>query len=214
MKILKSLTALALAASLGASNVWAQATPNFDFFGYVIQFPTNPNDPYKFVSYLTNNGVVATPIPLTWGAGVEHTLVIEALLDNIAISGPVTTHNMKDTTVRIYTDNGPAVPYDFTAPVPTGFEEGDLILSGVINGFFRRSVFSTITYYGSVDWTGGSRLAELGTNTTNYAIGGGGSTSATLPTGYHSVWDGKIDQPPVAVQDETWGGIKSLFNGR
>lgn len=213
MKILKSLTALALAATLGVSNAWAQATPNFDFFGYVETFPTNPNDPYKFVSYLTNNGVVPTPIPMTWGANIEHTLVIEGELDNIAISGPVTTHHFKNVTVRIYTDNGPAVPYSFTFP-STGFQNGNLILSGVINGFFRRLVFSTITYFGGIDWTGGSRLAELGVNTLNYAIGGGGSTNATLPTGYHSVWDGKIDQPPVAVEDKTWSGVKRLFDGR
>jgi hypothetical protein len=214
MKILKSLTALALAASLGATGAWAQATPNFDFFGYVIQFPANPNDAFKFVSYIDNNGVVPTPIPLTWGAGVEHTLVIEAQLDNVSVAGPVITHNFKNATIRIYTDNGPAVPYAFTAPIPTGFENGDLILSGTIAGFFRRHVFSTLTYFGGIDWTGGSRLGELGANVFNYAIGGGGNDNATIPTGYDSVWDGKIDQPPVAVEETNWGAVKQLFKVR
>ncbi len=69
------------------------------------------------------------------------------------------------------------------------------------------------SYAGSVDWTGGSRLAELGANTTSYGIGGTGNTnSGTIPNGYEDVWEGKIDQPVVAVEERTWSGVKAIFS--
>jgi hypothetical protein len=212
MKVLKALTALALAASLGASGAWAQATPNFDYFGYVKTFPVQVGGAYKYVGYLDNNGVIPTPIPMVWGAGVQHTIVIEAELASHTVSGPVITDNFMNATVRIYTDNGPVTAYAFTSPNPTGFDDQDLILSGTIDGFFRRKVFTTYTYYGSVDWTGGSRLGEIGANTQDWGLGGGGSSqSSTVPSGYDHVYDGLIQQPVVAVEDKAWGGVKQLY---
>lgn len=215
MKVLKALTALALAASLGASGAWAQTPPNFDYFGYVKTWPTIVGGAYKYVGYLTNNGVIPTPIPMAWGPTVQHTIVIEAVLQSHTVSGVVITDNFEQATVRIYTDNGPVTPYAFTTPNPTGFEDQTLILSGTIAGFFRRQAFTTYTYFGSVDWTGGTRLGELGVNATSWGLGGGGSTNAgSVPTGYDHVYDGKVEQPVVAVEEKTWGGVKDLYQGQ
>jgi hypothetical protein len=214
MKVLKAVTALALAASLGASGGWAQTPPNFDYLGYMKTWPTTVGGAYLYVGYLTNNGVIPTPIPMVWGAGVQHTIVIEALLQS-HVAGPVTTDNFEQATIRIYTDVGPVTPYAFTTPNPTGFDDQDLILSGTIDGFFRRIVMSSYTYFGSVDWTGGSRLGELGVNTQDWGLGGGGSTqSGSVPSGYNHVYDGLVQQPVVSVEDKTWGTIKDLYKGQ
>ena len=159
------------------------------------------------VGLMNNNGVVPTPIPFTW-VGEEHTVVIEATYDQKT----GLTESFTGGTVKIYTDVGPATAGDYANQAT--FSDFTLVLSGVITDFIRVVFGSSSTFGGEVEWTGGSRLAELGANTTNFGMGGSGSTlSSNIPAGYELCWDGKIDEPePVAVNKATWGQVKSLFN--
>jgi hypothetical protein len=202
-----TLASVILATLLGSSIAMAQDPPNFDFYGCMQSIPTSNGQPFKMVGFLTNNGVVPTPIPFNW-VGEEHTVVIEATFD----SQSGITQSFTGATVKIFTDVGPVTAADYANQAT--FSDFDLVLSGVINNF-QRLVFtpSISSYSGQVDWTGGSRLGELGANTTGYGIGGGGNTnSGNIPSGYVDCWDGKIDQPVVAVEEETWGGVKELYN--
>jgi hypothetical protein len=203
-----TLASVILATLLGSSIAQAQDDPAvFDFRGCMQSIPTSNGQPFKMVGFLTNNGVIPTPIPFTW-TGQEHTIVIEATFDHqVSI-----TQYFTNATVKIYTDVGPATPGDYANQAT--FSDFDLVLSGVINNFQRLDFpGSQSSYAGGVDWTGGSRLGELGVNTTGYGIGGTGNTSSgDIPSGYADCWNGKIDQPVVAVEENTWGGVKELYN--
>jgi len=122
------------------------------------------------------------------------------------------TENYSNATVKIYNDVGPVTAGAYATQGT--FSDFTLVLSGVINTFQRFNFpGAQSSYAGSVDWTGGTRLGELGANTTSYGIGGAGNTnSGNIPSGYEDCWDGKIDQPIVAVDEETWSGVKSMFN--
>ena len=166
MKILQTTMASVILAMLLGSSIAVADPANFDFYGCMQSIPTTSGGSYKMVGFLTNNGVVPTPIPFNW-VGEEHTVVIEATLNNI--SG--FTENYSGATVKIS------------------------------------------SYAGSVDWTGGTRLGEMGANTTGYGIGGSGNTgSGNIPSGYVDCWDGKIDQPIIAVDEASWGQVKRLFH--
>ena len=209
MKILQTTVAsVILATLLGSSIVRAADPANFDFLGCMQSIPTSNGGAFKMVGFLTNNGEVPTPIPFNW-VGEEHTIVIEATYDNFV--APF-TENYTNATVKIYTDVGPATAGDYANQAT--FSDFTLVLSGVINNFKRIAFTASISSYsGQVDWTGGTRLAELGANTTSYGIGGAGNTnSGAIPNGYVDCWDGKIDQPVVAVEEQSWGQVKSLFN--
>ena len=173
MKILQTTVAsVVLATLLGSSIVRAEDPVNFDFYGCMQSIPTSNGGAFKMVGFLTNNGVVPTPIPFVW-AGEEHTIVIEATL--ASISGFTETYS--NATVKIYTDVGPATAGDYANQAT--FSDFTLVLSGVINSFLRINFpGSQSTYSGDVDWTGGSRLGELGANTTSYGMGGAGNTNS------------------------------------
>jgi hypothetical protein len=208
MKILQTTMASVILATLLGSSIAVADPANFDFYGCMQSIPNSNGGAFKMVGFLTNNGVVPTPIPFNW-LGEEHTVVIEATYDNLT---PPVTENYTGATVKIYTDVGPATAGDYANQAT--FSDFTLVLSGVINGF-KRIDFpgNSSSYAGQVDWTGGTRLAELGANTTGFGIGGTGNTgSGNIPAGYADCWDGKIDQPVVAVGQETWGNVKLLFN--
>lgn len=199
-----TLASVILATLLGSSIAWAQG-PNFDFYGCMESIPTTNGGAFKMVGFLTNNGVVPTPIPFTW-VGEEHTVVIEATF----VSKSSFTETYANATVSIYTDVGPTTAGDYADQ--STFDDGTLVLSGVINNFQRIDFGTLSSYAGQVDWTGGPRLGELGANTTGYGIGGGGNTgSGNIPSGYEDCWDGKIDQPTVAVNQVPWSNVKKIF---
>lgn len=207
MKILQTTMASVILATLLGSSIAVADPANFDFYGCMQSIPTTSGGSFKMVGFLTNNGVVPTPIPFNW-VGEEHTVVIEATLNNIAGF----TENYTGATVKIYTDVGPATPGDYANQAT--FSDGTMVLMGVINNFVRINFpGNSSSYAGSVDWTGGTRVGELGANTTGYGIGGSGNTgSGNIPSGYEDCWDGKIDQPIIAVDEASWGQVKRLFN--
>lgn len=207
----KTLVVAVLAAILGTASVQAQDPPNFDFFGHA-QVPATVGGALNTYTTLTNNGVVPTPIPMDF-TGEEHTLVIQGTLSAINHIGPIVQHEYSSVTVKIYTDVGPLTQADFANQ--NTFEDATLILSGVVDGTLLRTKFpgTTGSLIGSVDWIGGTRLAELGTNVTGWPIGGALNTGlGNIPQDYDEAWDGKSDEPEaVAVNESTWGAIKNLF---
>jgi hypothetical protein len=207
MKNLQTKLAVVILATLLSSSIAVADPANFDFFGCMPSIPTSNGEAFTMVGFLTNNGVVPTPIPFTW-VGEEHTVVISATFDSK--SGFFESYT--NATVHIYTDVGPATAGNYANQA--SFSDGTLVLSGVINNFQRIDFpGASSAYSGSVDWTGGTRLGELGANTTGYGIGGSGNTSqGGIPAGYADCWDGKIDQPVVAVDSATWHQVKTLFH--
>ncbi len=64
MKILQTTVAsVVLATLLGSSIAQAKEPANFDFYGCIPSIPTANGGTLKMVGFLTNNGVVHTPIP-------------------------------------------------------------------------------------------------------------------------------------------------------
>lgn len=202
----------AFAASLAAVTVLVGAPvlavdpPNFDFNGYAI-VPTVPGGALTVRTLLTNNGVVPTPIALDF-VNNQYTLVVTGTLASVIGS----FQYYSPATVEIWEDpiaGGTAADYGS----PGTFTDGTLILSGAFDGNLTRITFNANlgNFSGLVDFTGGTRLGDLG-NPQDWPFGGGWSrTVTTIPAGYHEMWDGKIDLATVAVEDRTWEGMKELY---
>jgi hypothetical protein len=81
--------------------------------------------------------------------------------------------------------------------------------------------FATLFFGGStgsisatINWTGGSRLADLqGLGIQNdWHWNGWFHMTAPVPPGYFRLYGGKLERElPVAVEATTWGAIKSLL---
>ena len=205
MKLKVLATSVALAATVVGSAAQADP-PNFDFFGHSI-VPTSVGGILTLRSVLTNNGVVPTPIVLDF-TNNQYTVVVTGTLASIAGSKQF----YSPATVSIYEDaigGGTAANY----ATPTTFTDGTLILGGPFDGNLERQTFSPSlgSFIGTVDFSSGSRLGDL-TTPDDWPFWGGWSRSGMLQPGYHEKWDGEIEFNPVAVEDRTWGSVKSLFN--
>jgi len=204
MKVLAATMALAVLISAPATR--AADPPNFDFNGYAI-VPTTVGGILTMRSVLTNNGVVPTPIGLDF-VNNQYTLVV---IGTLASTAGISQY-YSPATIEIWEDakaGGTAADY----ANPATFTDGTLILSGAFDGNLIRTAFpnGTGSFVGKVDFGGGSRLGDLATSQ-DWPFGGGWSRNVTtIPAGYHEQWDGKIDLAPVAVEDETWGGVKEIF---
>jgi hypothetical protein len=197
----------ALSALVVATAALAVDPANFDFFGNVPTVPSSHGHALTMYSVINNNGAVPTPLPLDF-VGSEHTLVIEATLDHRA---GVSQFYMP-ATVRIYSDAGPATAHDYAHPAT--FQDGTLILSGTFTSSLVRDQYTQTvgSFAGHIDWTGGTRLGELGGNTAGWTLHGGLSRLACpLPSGFVECWDGAIAQSTVATESQTWGNLKALF---
>ena len=206
---MKTLTRIAagLPALLFAAAALASDPANFDFFGNVPAVPSSHGHGLTMYAVITNNGAVPTPIPLDLD-GAEHTLVIEATLDH----GAGVSQFYAPATVRIYSDNGPATAHNYANP--STFQDGTLILSGTFSGSLVRDQYTQTvgSFAGRIDWTGGTRLGELGESTTGWTVNGGLSRAACpLPSGFVECWDGAVTQTTVAVEPRTWGSLKALY---
>lgn len=197
---------MALAAVLTTSSVHAVDPPNFDFYGFA-SVPTIVGGTLTLRSVLTNNGVVPTPILLDFAIN-QYTLVVTGTATSIG--AVVSTYN--PATIQMYQDpigGGTAADY----LVPGTFTDGTLILSGSFDGNLIRNRFTATlgNFVGKVDFSGGTRLGDLATPQDWPFAGGWSRSVANIPAGYHENWDGKIDLAAVAVDDNTWGGVKGLF---
>jgi hypothetical protein len=204
LRVLATTMALAVLAAIPAAV--AADPPNFDFNGYAI-VPTTVGGAFTLRSVLTNNGVVPTPIALDF-ANNQYTLVVTGTL---ASSAGIHKY-FSPATIEIWEDaigGGTAASY----ATPGTFTDGTLILSGTFDGNLDRSGFiSTLgSFLGKIDFSGGSRLGDLATPQ-DWPFGGGWSRSVSgIPSGYDENWDGKIDLAPVAVEENSWGGVKKSY---
>ena len=201
MKVLAAVIALvALGMAPGAQ---AADPANFDFNGYAI-VPTTIGGTLTMRSVLTNNGVVPTPIPLDF-VNYQHTLVVVGTLASTA--GIVQYYN--PATIEIWSDpkvGGTAAAY----AVPATFTDGTLILAGVFGGNLQRGTL-VHNFVGSVNFASGSRLGDLLTPNSWPLAGSWNRVVSGIPSGYHEMWDGKIDPAPVAVEPQKWGALKGLY---
>ena len=206
MRIKAFAAVLAAATVLVGAPVMAVDPPNFDFNGYAI-VPTTIGGTLTMRSVLTNNGVVPTPIALDF-ANNQYTLVITATL----VSAAGIAQYYSPANIEMWEDPiGGGTPANYANPGT--LTDGTLILSGVFDGNLTRNMFtpSLGNFVGLVDFTGGTRLGDLGMPQ-DWPLGGGISRSISgIPAGYDENWDGKIDLATVGVEDSTWDGVKGLY---
>ncbi|MFQ5601066.1 MAG: hypothetical protein ACE5G2_11005, partial [Candidatus Krumholzibacteriia bacterium] len=118
----------------------------------------------------------------------------------------------------------PSKDHDFgisppNATVPSTFTNGSLFLGGVFNSFVL--FFDTNTgsgaYEGSIAFTSGSGLTTVqGIQGDGFTFGGVLDSTASggaVPQGYDLQVDGVIEVVvEVAVEETTWGKVKSLYH--
>ncbi len=185
----------------------AQVSPRFDFLGFVPAVPVIAGEPIELLAVVQHNDNVRTPIPVAF-MNTELTLVVRArLASNVGLAQAYST-----ATVEIYADVGPVSHADYAKRAT--FHDGELLLSGVFEGPFRREPPAAHAgrFLGSVTWTGGTRLHELGRNTSYWSFGGAVSTTnVSLPSGFSESWEGLIGQMVVADDARTWSAVKALY---
>lgn len=197
---------LTLALLLMVVPAFAQADQIFGFHGQAVV-------PDQIGGTLTMNGVVydppvpfTTPLPLDF-ANFQYTLVIsdaELTIDGIP-------DQYTGTVVAIYEDD--LTPADYADP--STFADGTAILIGSMPVLNHRLGFLnplTGTFYGQVDWTGGSRLDDLAPeDQAGWFLDGSLSRNADdVEPGYTEAWNGKIDPPRFIVgsQLRTWSSVR------
>jgi len=207
------LRVLAAVLSLGAlmlsSSAQAADPPIFDFNGYATGVSDVISSTLTMRSILTNNGVIPTPIPMDF-MNNQFTLVIS----NATLASIMgVARNYTGATIAIYEDpisGGTAANY----ASPSTFTDGTAILTGVFNGTLVRNRFTATlgNFVGAVNFTGGTRLAEISNRTNGWPCAGGWSrTISGIPAGYDENWDGKLDLAPVGIEEKTWQGVKQLY---
>ncbi|RKZ12370.1 hypothetical protein DRQ32_03875 [bacterium] len=202
----KSLLILALAGMVAIAGP-AAAQQWFDFNGQAL-VPSVINDDLSAFLLVNNDGVIATPIPLDFD-NFEYTLVVEGLnLD--ADGGSGVGQSYSGGTITLYEDDQTAA--DFTS-TPT-FTDGTAILSGTFQSLNRRMLTSTLgNATGAVDWTGGTRLAEIAPEDQTdwtFVVSISNRSTVTEP-GYDENWNGKVEpvEPVVPNEDSSMSELKS-----
>jgi hypothetical protein len=205
MRMILTAATIGLAALAFGSSALAVDPPNFDFYGYT-NVSTTLGGSLTLRSVLTNNGVVPTPIPLTF-ATHQYTLVVTGTCTFTS-----TPYQLYSATIQLWEDPvSGGTPANYADPA--SFTNGTLILSGAFDGTLRRNRFTSTlgSFIGKIDFSGGSRLGDLGTPQ-DWPFGGAWNrTVSGIPSGYHENWDGKIDLSPVSVEPRTWDGVKQLY---
>jgi len=116
--------------------------------------------------------------------------------------------------------NSSFAPFPENAIVPSTFQDGTLLLSGVFTSFYTQTnnftAFQTGNMEGNVSWTGGSRLSSMngGNGQPCPGLFTGGLTWRTdvLIPGYVFRHDGKIDiNCPTPAAPSTWGKLKAQY---
>jgi hypothetical protein len=116
--------------------------------------------------------------------------------------------------------NSSFAPFPENAIVPSTYQDGTLLLSGVFTSFYVQTnnftAFQTGNMEGNILWTGGSLLSTLngGNGQPCPGLFTGGITWNTnvLIPGYVFRHDGKIDlNCPVPAAPSTWGKLKAQY---
>jgi hypothetical protein len=174
------------------------------------------------LSQVHDNAPIPLPGILDWST--EYTLRIHGLFLVDPPTNPVKTY--VGGTIELWSQAPPNAPWTPTTPiaqipafnggqVPATFIDGQQLLVGSFTQFatlFFGGQTGTVT--STINWTGGSRLADLqalGIDS-NWHWNGFFNNSAPVPTGYRKLYGGKLEREvPVSVEPATWGKIKNLL---
>jgi len=200
---MKKVLLLALTIVLVSSQP-AAAQQLFDFVGYAL-VPTTVGDDLAMYGVLTE--YADTPLPLDYD-NFEYTVVITGL--TLDTDGAQQLYS--GGAIAIYEDAGTAADYNNQAT----FVDGTAILSGVLQNLTRSITFPLSgmgNANGTVDWTGGSQIAEIAPSDQigwNFVTGISG---LTVEPGYDEQWDGKVEPqtPIVASEVQSMAAVKALY---
>ena len=160
----------------------------------------------------------------------EYTFVFRGLIAQPTVTqGPPAftfwTTNYSGGIIELYEGsprNSVFTPNPENADVPSTFQDGTLLLSGVFTSFYVQTnnftAAKTGNMEGNINWTGGSLLSVLngGNGEPCPGLFTGGITWSTEPgvgiPGYTFRHDGKIDlNCPVPAAPSTWGKLKAQY---
>ena len=203
-----SVVAIAVMAPLA----YGQPESFFDWYGYLQLTGADNTVGTTGVCLALFDVVQPDPIFPVDTATNEYTVV----LDNMVISAAVNMGSgnyrtmLSGTQVRIFED-----PLKNAAwAAPGTFVDGTLLLIGGPYTITRFKYSNgTGSFAGDFAWTGGTRFGDLpGCQENGWRTFGGLSNRVTLPPGFIEAWDGQFFcNLPVAVNQGTWGSIKSLY---
>jgi len=158
----------------------------------------------------------------------EYTFIFRGLIAQpTVITGPPAftfyTTNYTGGIIELYAGsprNSSFAPNPENAIVPSTFQDGTLLLSGVFTSFYTQTnnftQFKTGNMEGNITWNGGSLLPLLnggnGEPCPGLFTGGISWNPAVLIEGYVFRHDGKIDlNCPVSASPSTWGKLKAQY---
>lgn len=224
--------ALALAASLAAPTAYALG-PIIDwdpaFFYDPASTPTfsAPGNELKIVGTISQFDGPLVGLNANM-PGTEYTFYCAGLISTgTSTTGPPATQFYTTTyvggTIAIYEDASPDALFAPNPPngaVPSSFNDGTLILSGIFTSFVTQTnnftAFQTGNAEGAITWTGGTLLGLLngpgGQPCPALLTGGMTWRPSVMIPGYLFRHDGKIDDNcPTPANGSTWGKLKSLY---
>jgi hypothetical protein len=200
----------------------ASALPFFDFHGYsYLNGPgftvgTSVQVPALF------NVIQPDPIwPLDF-VNNEYTIMAAGLtITDVQSAGPMLILTLSGGSIGLYEDplrNSVWAASPPSALVPATFQDGTAELVGHFTSMdmIFDTGTGTGTISGTITWTGGARLAQIG-NPAGWTYFGGVSNHAGLgiPVGYDLAWDPQIYGPEeTPVLNSSWGAIKHTFSQR
>lgn len=201
----KKLFMLLLLAQAGLAAA-ASAVQMFDFDAQALM-PAGVGGSATVYGKIVNGGAVATPLPLDF-ANYGYTIVVTGLVQDTAGA----TSLFSGGSVAIYQDAATAADW----ANPATFTDGTAILTGSLVTFQRTMLTGTLgSGAGTVDWTGGTRLAELSpADQTGWPFLTAVSRAASqVQPGYSERWDGKVEPTGdvVATESASWSDLKASF---
>lgn len=177
----------------------------FDFTGQALQ-PASVGGDLTAYLFLTNDGLIDTPIPLDYGT-YEYTIVVTGLTLDL-ING--NSRDYSGGTIVLYEDNATAA--DLTNPAT--FSDGTALLSGDVTTFVWSMFFTDIASgLGDVNWTGGTRIDDIAPpDRLGWPMVVSISTRATnVEPGYDERWNGKVEplEPVVSGGESSVSDLKT-----
>lgn len=202
---------------LATSSVFAEEEYNFLKQGYSF-FDTVPDGYGGACGLLEPNQTQNPPIDFDY-VNYEVSWVYEdMLITSYEEIGILRVWTLSGGTIGIYEDDSPDLDYgdDPVTGIATA-SDGTPALTGVIStAAFTFNVMSeTGTFSGFFEWTGGSRLAEIGNLAESvWSIFHPASSddAVNVPDGYHSRFPGRIyAEGETATASSSWSQVRSLY---
>uniref|UniRef100_A0A832MLS7 PEP-CTERM sorting domain-containing protein n=1 Tax=Eiseniibacteriota bacterium TaxID=2212470 RepID=A0A832MLS7_UNCEI len=163
--------------------------------------PADPAKEYTFViTGLTSGGTTTVPLGPTTLYLTDYAGGSFAIYEGSPENAPLA---------------GAMPPNPPNATVPANFQDGTMLLSGVLCGF-RTEISKTGTgpangsFRANYHFTGGTLFNTVGD--AEALLSGLWNVASPLPAGYSAHPNGKFDSPPsTSAKNSTWGSIKSLY---